>query len=99
MLVKPFLAIVTFADKSLMEFPSANIVTPMIVSGILKRTPRNFKREIRHSAIVSIHVAATIKPKIDIGTDTSKDKAPSVEGANRSNNKPKMKEKRNAISI
>ena len=90
---------VTFADKSLIEFPSANIVTPMIVFGIRKRTPRNDNSSIRHSAIVSIQVAATIKPKIDIGTETNSDKAPSVAGAALKNKIPTAKENRDAISM
>jgi hypothetical protein len=99
MLVKPFLAMVTLAERSLIEFPKAKIVTPIIVFGIRNSTPRKVKSSIRHSAMVSIHVAAIMKPKIDNGTEISKDKAPSVAGANRRKRRPRVKEMIKTIAM
>jgi len=99
MLVNPFFAMVTFADKSLMEFPNANIVTPMMVLGIRKRTPRKDKSCMRHSAMESIHVAATMKPYILIGTENIKESDPSVAGAYLKNKIPTAIEQNDIISM
>ncbi len=99
MLVNPFLAMVTLADKSLIEFPNANIVTPMIVFGIRKRTPRNDKSCMRHSAMESIHVAATMKPQMLIGTENNNDSDPSVAGANLKNKIPPATENKDITSM
>lgn len=63
----PFLAMVTFAAKSPILLPQANIVIPRIEPGIRRITPKNPNKPTNWSAIASIHVAATIKPQSAIG--------------------------------
>lgn len=67
-LASPFLAIVIFADKSPIELPHAKIVIPIIEPGIRQMTPSKVRSLTSKSAMVSIHVAAMIKPIKAIGT-------------------------------
>ena len=61
-LANPFLAMVTFAERSAIELPQASTVSPRILFGIRRVTPRNSRRATSLSAIASIQVAAITNP-------------------------------------
>eukprot|EP00521_Asterionellopsis_glacialis_P019601 CAMPEP_0195320356 /NCGR_PEP_ID=MMETSP0708-20121125/6021_1 /TAXON_ID=33640 /ORGANISM="Asterionellopsis glacialis, Strain CCMP134" /LENGTH=75 /DNA_ID=CAMNT_0040386683 /DNA_START=221 /DNA_END=448 /DNA_ORIENTATION=- len=62
MSLNPFRAMVKFAERSPIEFPTASTVAPINVAGMPQSTPVNVNTSTRISAMRSIQVAAIMNP-------------------------------------